>query len=100
MEDAKVKALSQEDLRQNAGGTEALWLLYPFFLRALLASWPVSQDSASLHLKVVSVLLLFGPAEPCQSIVTKEQQGIRYGQCVREGKSLEELSNAHFFHPA
>lgn len=76
MEDANGKILSREDLKQNMDVTAALWLLYPFFLRALPASWPVSQGSASLHLRVVSGSLLSGPAEPYQSIVTKEQQGI------------------------
>jgi len=42
MEDANGKTLPQEDLRQNAGVTAALWLLCAFFLRALLASWLVS----------------------------------------------------------
>lgn len=76
MEDANGKTLSQEDLRQNIDVAAALWLLYPFFLRALPASWPVSQGSASLHLRAVSGSLLSSPTEPYQSIVTKEQQGI------------------------
>lgn len=72
----KWKILFWEDLRHNIGVTAALWLLYSFFLRALPASWPVSQGSASVHLGVVSGLLLSGPTEFYQSIVTKEQQGI------------------------